>query len=366
MQRTGWATATLAALRPYFESNGGTPVVLLLERLSPEEQCAVLIDQGMKEDEASSFIAEAESRGLSDFLENPQNLIMLSKVVGNGQWPITRRQLFEMATRLFLQEFNSEHARSGGGVYSVEELRSVAGAVLTARLISDIAEAINLSDQEGSAEIPSYRSFNIVDPVKLQATLGRRVFKAGPQRETVDYTHRTTAEYLGAAWLADTVRKGFPVGRALALIGVDGHPAPELRGLHAWLAVHLPEYADQLIDADPYGVLTHGDAASLNPLILRSADAGARATLSEMDPWFRSGNWKAPSIGGLARPDMAGEFQTVLRSPTSGFAVRSIVVEALALGTPLGAMKDDLVAVLVRQESTFAGATHTRSWHYFG
>ena len=51
----------LAALRPYFETNGGgTPVVLLLERLSGDEQCAVLADQGMSKERASSFIAEAE------------------------------------------------------------------------------------------------------------------------------------------------------------------------------------------------------------------------------------------------------------------------------------------------------------------
>jgi hypothetical protein len=40
---------------------------------------------------------------------------------------------------------------------------------------------------------------------------------------------------------------------------VGGHPAPELRGLHAWLAVHLPEFAPRLIEADPYGVLTYGE-----------------------------------------------------------------------------------------------------------
>jgi predicted NACHT family NTPase len=342
----------LAALRPYFDSNGGAPVVLLLERLSHDEQRAVLIDQGLTEDQATSFIAEAEARGLSDFLENPQNLIMLSKVVGNGQWPATRRELFELATSLFLQEFNAERARSGGGVYSVAELRVAAGGILAARLISDI-DAISLADQEGSPEIPSYRSFDILDPVRLQAALGRRVFKAGQGHETVDYTHRTTAEYLAAAWLADSIRKGLPVGRVLALMGVDGHPAPELRGLHAWLAVHLPEYADQLIDVDPYGVLTYGDAASLS----RSSCARlvqALGRLSETDPWFRSGNWQAPSIGALARADMTGEFRAVLRSSTAGFAVRSIVVEAMALGTPLPAMKDDLAAVLVRPRSTFA------------
>jgi len=342
----------LAALQPYFEANGGEPVVLLLERLSSREQRMVLVQHGLSHGEAIDFITEAQSRGLGDFLENPQNLLMLLQVVGNGQWPKTRRDLFEMATTLLLQEFNTEHAHAGGGVYSVAELRSVVGGLLAARLISDI-EAISLSDQEGTNDIPSYRSFDIVDRTELRAALGRRVFGAGPVSETVDYTHRTTAEYLGALWLADQIRGGLPFGRVQALIGIDGHPAPELRGLHAWLAVHLPEYADRLIDADPYGVLTYGDAASLT----RSSCAQlvrALGELSEADPWFRSGNWQAASIGGLSRRDMTQEFQAVLRSQTSGFAVRSIVVEALATGTPQPAMKDDLAAVLVRNQSTFA------------
>jgi predicted NACHT family NTPase len=345
----------LSSLHPYFE-NSGEPTVLLLDRLSADEQRAVLVAEGMTEADATSFIGEAEERGLGDFLENPQNLIMLARVVRTGQWPTTRRDLFELSTKLLLQEFNTERARAGGGVYSVDELRPVAGAAFAVRLISDI-EAISLSDQEGSAEIPSYRSLNIVDHTRLQAALGRRVFVAGPAPETVDYGHRTTAEYLGAAWLAGSVRNGLPFGRLQALMGVDGHPAPELRGLHAWLAVYLPEYADRLIDTDPYGVLTYGDASSLTPSscahLLR-----ALGHLSQTDPWFRSGNWRAPSIGGLARADMAGEFRSVLQSPDAGFAIRSIVVEALALGTPLPDLRDDLAAVLVRQQSPYAERLH--------
>jgi hypothetical protein len=342
----------LAGLRPYFETNGGEPVVLLLERLSPDEQRMVLAEQGLSDDNVTKFVAEAQSRGLGEFLENPQNLLLLFKVVVSGQWPKTRRDLFEMATTLLLQESNAEHARAGGGALSVAELRSATGGILATRLISDV-EAISLSDREGTAAIPSYRSFDIVERERLQAALGRRVFAAGPADETVDYTHRTTAEYLAAAWLAEQVRGGLPFGRVLALTGIDGHPAPELRGLHAWLAVHLPEYADPIIDADPFGVLTYGDAASLTRSSCKEL-VRALARLSEIDPWFRSGNWQAPSIGGLSRADMTEEFQAVLRSPTSGFAVRSIVVEAMALGMPLPAMKDDLIAVLVRQQSTFA------------
>jgi hypothetical protein len=88
--------------------------------------------------------------------------------------------------------------------------------VLAARLISDI-EAISLADQEGTETISSYRTLPFFDPGKNIATLGRRVFAGGPAPETVDYVHRTTAEYLGAAWLAHAVRAGLPIGRVAAL-----------------------------------------------------------------------------------------------------------------------------------------------------
>ena len=97
---------------------------------------------------------------------------------------------------------------------------------------------------------------------------------------------------------------------------------------------------------------TYGDAASLSPsACARLLQALGR--LSETDPWFRHGNWQAPPIAALSRPDMMNAFQTVLRSPTAGFGVRSIVVEALASGMPLPPMKDDVAAVLIRQQSPF-------------
>src|SRR5208282_2668990 len=54
----------LAAFQPYFEHSGDA-VVLSLERLTPEEQRAVLAAQGMTAAEARAFIQEAEARGLA-------------------------------------------------------------------------------------------------------------------------------------------------------------------------------------------------------------------------------------------------------------------------------------------------------------
>jgi predicted NACHT family NTPase len=338
----------LAALRPYFELNGD-PVVLLLDRLSSDEQRAVLQAEGLSADETDSSLREATDRALDEFLENPQNLIMLLRAVQTGKWPSTRKELFELSTEIMLREFDKDHARSGSGIYTVEELRPAAGAVCAARLISDI-EAISFADHEASTTIPSYRSLGMLPPAKVTAALGRRVFVAGPAPESVDYAHRTSA-----AWLADLVRNGRPFGRLQALMGIDGHPASELLGLHAWLAVHLdlPEHVESLIDTDPYGVLTYGDVASLaNSSCAHLVNALAK--LSRTDPWFRSGNGQSPAIGALSRADMTDEFRAVLRSDTAGFAVRSIVLEAAAIGAPIPALKDDLVNVLLQPQSPYA------------
>jgi predicted NACHT family NTPase len=345
----------LAGFQPYFEQQGEPPV-LLLQSLSRDEQLAVLAAEGLDRGAAEAFLKEATERNLDDFLENPQNLVMLRRAVQTGSWPATRKELFEMSTELMLQEFDKERARSGSGSFSVADLRPAAGGVCAARLISDV-DAVSLTDQEGAEQIPGYRTVTFFPPERVQAALGRRIFDAGSEPETVDYTHRTTAEFLAAEFLAGRIRQGLPFGRVTALMGVDGHPASELRGLHAWLAVHLPERANDLIETDPYGVLTYGDAASLSPsacaCLIRALDR-----LSNENPWFRSGNWQAKAIAGLARKDMVGEFRAILSNHASGFGIRSVVVDALALGTPLPEMLPDLEAVVRRPASPYAERAH--------
>jgi len=127
----------LAAMGTFFDQQNGA-YVLHLDNLQRNEQITVLEEQDVGGDEVERFLNEAEERGLGDFLENPQNLIMLWSAVKTGSWPATRKQLFELSTKLMLQEPNVERARSGGGVFSVAELRLVAGAVCAARLISDV------------------------------------------------------------------------------------------------------------------------------------------------------------------------------------------------------------------------------------
>jgi hypothetical protein len=340
----------LAAFKPYFDRRGGA-VVVALEPLSRQEMAAILADHGVGN--PAEFLDQAYERDLEDFLLNPQNLLMLADVVKKGNWPKTRRELYHAATELLLQEHSPTRSRFGEGAYIADELRESAGSICAARLIADV-EGISLRENDDRPEFPSYRTLPEVE--KVRAALGRRAFRAGHAEETVDYSHRTTAEYLAAAWLADRVRAGFPIGRVRALIGVDGCPASELRGIHAWLPVFLPEYAHFFIEADPFGVLTYGDAASLEPSGRRHV-VEALARLAAVDPWFRANNWSARGLGALAGADMVEPFRVILSTKPPNFMLRSVVFDALANGAPLPELEPDLIETLADTKSSYLERT---------
>jgi len=274
-----WLGGTdLAVFHPYFAQSGGY-VVLALEPLTDGEQHDILKMNGVIDPQ--EFIKEAVRRDLSEFLINPQNLKMLAEVVLKKDWPKTRRELFEDTTVILLQEHNRDSARSGGGQYVVNEVRLPASAACALRLISDV-EGISLAEVEIDPLYPSYRTIPFAKPELTLASLGRRAFR-GLGNEAVDYSHRVSAEYAAAGWLAHQVRNGLPLGRVQAVIGIDGIPAPELRGMHAWLAVLLPQVSDAIIDADPFGVLIYSDPKSLG-LTQRVGLLHALSRLAAADP----------------------------------------------------------------------------------
>jgi predicted NACHT family NTPase len=205
------------AFNTYFQEHGGV-TELQLKALSPIERQAVLMAErkaGVAATplEATNFLKEAERRGLEEFTLNPQNLLMLWDAVRSGGiWPKTRKELFELSTWLLLSEHNRTKQRSGVGVFTAEELRDAAGALCSMRLVSDV-EGISLQESGDGADFPSYRTLSFITPEKALAGLGRRVFVAGGRSETVDYAHRTTAEFLGAGWIAAQVRRGLRLSR---------------------------------------------------------------------------------------------------------------------------------------------------------
>lgn len=339
----------LAALRDYFDTRGGF-VVVALDPLTIGERDKILATAEMEE--PAAFAAEASARGLDYLLTNPQNLLMLCNVVRGVGWPATRSDLYSSMSEILLAEHNRNKVHAGEGIFSARELLDAAGAVCAARLISDV-EAVTRAEFSNDASVPSYRTLTIEDRSKVGACLGRRLFVTTATGEAVDYVHRTVAEYLAAAWLTKRIRAGLPFGRVRTLIGIDGHPTSELRGVHAWLAVLLTEHAGTLINADPYGVLSYGDPASLTPT-LRKCVLRALGKLSETDPWFLSGTWQLPALGTLATADMVSELRAILQSKEANFALRSCALQALIHGAPLPELMPDLDAILVDKTATYS------------
>lgn len=339
----------LAAFRDFFAENGEC-VVLVLQPLSEAERIDVLTAQGVID--PAAFLAEAQNKQLDDLLGNPQNLKMLAEVVSKRDWPNSRAELFRQAVDVLLTEHNSTHTNRTSGQYSPSELLDVAGEICAVRLISDI-QAITLTDNNHSDDLPSYRNFSTVDKEKVLAALGRRVFVSAHEVGTVDYAHRTVAEYLGASWIAKQITNGLPIGRVLALIGIDGRPASELRGLHAWLASHLPVEARALISADPFGVLSYGDAKALAPT-LRSFLLSELAKLAEVDPWFRAGNWSSAAVAGLSGPDMLSGFREILVASNTSFSLRTLILDALTVGQPIPELLNELLQLAGSTEVSYA------------
>lgn len=339
----------LVAFKDYFDGAGGY-VVLSLQPLSRTEKISVLTANGIGD--AAAFLMDAEDRGLSELLGNPQNLKMLADVVRKRGWPSTRSELFQQAVDVLLAETNEAVSRKARNRYSANELLDTAGELCAVRLISDI-QAISLNESDAAEDIPSYRTVSDGDSGKLTAALGRRVFAMSAMPETVDYAHRMIAEYLAASWLSTKIRAGLPIGRVRALIGIDGRPATELRGLHAWLAVQIPEHAELLISADPFGVLTYADARALAPTN-RQQLLQALANLADIDPWFRDGHWASSSLAGLAGADMVDEFRSILTTDTPNFSLRMLILDSLSVGQPVRELSPALLSLVLNTEASYA------------
>ncbi|EHA2458952.1 hypothetical protein JKI42_001443 [Salmonella enterica] len=338
----------LSAFLPYFERTGGY-VVLHLQQLSREEQIAILNAHGIEHPE--KFLEEAKKHSAYEFLHNPQNLLMLAEAVKEGNWPQTRSELFLSATQLLLTEHSKEHSRQNSGIYTSDELEPPAGSICALRILSDVS-GISLLPNDIRPEYPSYRTIPFFSHEIIRATLSRRVFSAGDEPETVDYSHRTIAEYLAAKWLASIVEKGLPLGRLRSLLGFEGYPSSELRGLHAWLAVFLPQYANVFIQADPYGVLTYGDAASLSTVDKQSLLV-ALSKLSESDPWFRNHGFSS-NLNGFVSEEMEAHLRLIIHDPKSRFSLRMLILESLSVTTPILSLNQDLIDVVKSERHSYA------------
>jgi hypothetical protein len=335
-----WLGSTdLAAFNDFFDDRGST-VVLKLEPLSEQEQAELLLDKGIES--PSHFLSQAATHGLNEFLGNPLTLGMLAETVAENNWPTSRTELFEQFSLLLLREKNTIHAEE---VHcSDAEMTAIAGSLMAHQLLSGI-ECYSLNSSDHCADQPFYKEISEYQPNKILRVLNSRLFYCDPENQTTSYFHRTVAEYLAAKCLAGKLSQGLPLGRVCALLGLDGYPTIELKGLYAWMPIFSPENALHFINNDPYGVMTYGDVGLLDKH-LKLALLHALIKLSKNDPWFHSRSYSDTFARGFITSELKTELVEIVATAETEFHLRILLVDLIARSTEINNYKDLLSDLL--------------------
>lgn len=314
-----------------------------------DEQIAQLLAENHRVTDPPVFIEQARERRLAGLLGNPQTLRMLAEAVAQ-RWPVTLAETYALACEKLAVEHNKRHrdVQRGQPAASIGDLLEAAGHVCAVQLLAGIA-GFALDTDNADDAYPTLAAIGMTMVPALAQALDSRLFESRGQEERREPAHRSIAEFLGAQYLAQRIdRAGLPLGRILALMTAnDGGVVADLRGLHAWLAVHSLAARPGCMARDPLGVVLYGD--------LRSFDTQAkRRLLSALDreaksySGFRFQNWEASPFGALAGSDMSADFHEVLGASSRDEAHEALldcVLEAIANGEPMPELGDALLAV---------------------
>ena len=290
--------------------------------------------------DARRFVSEARERGVDTLLSNPLTLNMLAAAVGgNGIWPQSRLETFEMACFQMAKERNREHSL-GDPPPSAERLLDAAGQLCAYQLLSGAAGWSAVYDDTDS----DFISLSDLEPSSLadaEHALSSRLFTGfGVDGGRVTPVHRQIAEFLSARYLARLIEGELPAGRVVQLITAgDGMVVTVFRGLSAWLAALCPMARHDLISRDPVGVGLYGDLHGF------SVD-DKRTLLVSLNREVAYYGINVAAFAPLATPDMEFAMRYLLNDPrrdTDHQAATDLLLSALRHGAPL----PDLATVLL-------------------
>ena len=293
--------------------------------------------------DAQRFVSEAQERGVDTFLSNPLTLKMLAAAVGgNGIWPQSRLETFEMACFQMAKERNREHSL-GDPPPPAEQLLDAAGRLCAYQLLSGAAGWSPVYDDTDA----DFISLNDLEPSSLAIAahaLSSRLFAGfGVDGGRVAPVHRQIAEFLSARYLARLIEEGLPSGRVVQLITAgDGMVVTVFRGLSAWLAALCPTARHDLISRDPVGVGLYGDLSGF------SVD-DKRTLLLSLNREVAYYGINVAAFAPLAAPDMESVIRDLLNDPRRDMdhqAATDLLLRVLRHGQPLVEIAPALLEVI--------------------
>ncbi|WP_223473289.1 MULTISPECIES: NACHT domain-containing protein [unclassified Pseudomonas] len=288
---------------------------------------------------------------ISELYHNPLTLEMMGKVARtDAHLPSSRSALFERVCGLLWAEHNEGRAADALRHLTTEQALDTAGALMAGLLLAG-KEAIGLARPAlvADSDIGLAHLSALIDPVAAGAIVRCKLFNSeGLYRAKP--IHRVIAEFLGARWLsrqADNPRKQ---RRLLAQFQGSGRVPASFRGLHAWLTVHRDELAEDVITADPLGVMQYADTTKLTNAQLKYLLKSLQA-IAQADPYFRDHDWKGLSAKSLMIEAMLSEVDAAIRS-RDNVHLSSLLIESIR-GTLLArSLQQTLCDVMLNAERT--------------
>lgn len=341
-----WRSATaMESIREQYEGDNA-PVELHIEPFT-EEDANTFLEYRLGAALSRSVAKHFQSRGLSEFLGNPQTLELIVDVAGKGPLPENKTELFARAVDVLRIETSDSRADAQlpPGVALDAAGAAFAALILTgSEAIVRIAEANHVEGELSIALLRELPSGEHVDEV-----LKTRLFKSfGTDR--FSYWHRRIGEFLGARWLAKHAVTNRKKRRVLALFHSYGLVPASLRGMHAWLAFD-PALSGAVIREDPMGLIEYGDADNLTSTQGRIL-LDALKMLANGNPDFR--DRETHSAKGLVHPALIEELRPLITDPATPFRLQTLVLDALRTAPTARHLEPELRALLLNQHASFA------------
>ena len=292
-----------------YVSSDSVVTVLRLDPLTYENITSILNARPDIVD-ARDFIFEARERDVAGFLENPQTLKLLAEVVGaGGEWPASRKELFEEACARMVREQNEEHraAKALSNPPEPAQFLDAAGRLCAVQLISGAAGWTLHGEEDEGYPAPDRCDYDRRE--MLRPALATKLFK-GVSNNCFTPVHRHIAEFLAGRHIAGVIAAGLPARRAISMItGKDGIVVTEMRELSLWLAAHCQDVRTGLIEEDPVGVGLYGNIPEFSLEEKRALLTALNREASRPD----SSVWGWPAaFRALATPELKSEFRKIL------------------------------------------------------
>nr|WP_321358935.1 hypothetical protein [uncultured Hyphomonas sp.] len=272
------------------------------------EQAGMLAREAEGVEDEASFLDAIRQAGLEPFAKRPADLLDLAAYWKRKRQFGTLREMIEGRILRLLQEQKS-HRRDGDVLSEDEAFRGascLAAAMILGKRLTLSAPGQTSGDHGDHKPLRADLVLTDWTAAKREALLRRGLF-APASFGRIRFQHRSSLEYLAAAWFDEVLKDDRHAPQVLSLLFPVVHDVatvtPELRPVAAWLAGRYERIRDMMLEREPMELIRYGDPRSLPldfraRLLRRLAEADSEGRVSDLYADQRA-------IWAFATPDLA-------------------------------------------------------------